>query len=106
MCDPPGEHGELFNGPYFQGPRGSFMSRRYRIKFSTGYNTSLRFVSWDNGAWYLEKVLRYKYSSELVCWVKGSVRAKVVCARGIPFNGGKYGYAKRVSNNFNRRPCN
>lgn len=62
---------------------------RYRIKFFRGEvlqrQTTAKFYDWNNAEFFLTRILRYKFNSELCTWIKGTERAEIVCANGIPF---------------------
>jgi len=56
---------------------------KYRIKFSNGRQTSLRFHDWQNAFWFLTKVLKFTMIEEQ--FIKHDVSAEIVAQNGIPF---------------------
>lgn len=56
---------------------------RYKIKFSNGKITILKFRDYNHAQWYLEKILKYKMIDYK--FVKYNIEAQIIAQNGIPF---------------------
>ena len=62
---------------------------KYRIAFYEEdkliRKTTFRFNSWNDAEYYLNKVLKYKFSIIDAAFTKHKTSAKIIAANGIPF---------------------